>query len=227
MKKEPPWLLIVAAVLLLGGGVALAETAPSERAGRKPDDDKDGADLVRRANLPAAAAWRSDFASQGISDSVAAALSRWAGIESSGNPLGKSRLGERGLLQCSEKTALGVGGPYSKAEWESLADKGTSRQEHTRLAIQLYRWLWNHASKYIKDPPTEEIDQVWYAKLMHQWPADFHGKSSVGMHGPAGTMAHELAARWAANAPHSLHRLRAANVVAFGLPEPWGIMPNA
>jgi hypothetical protein len=217
-------LLVLAAVLLLAGsGKAGEASAAGASAPRKRDDTTaDDVALMKRANLPAALAWRPDFEAHGISSEVAAALSRWAGIESSGNPLGQSKLGERGLLQCSKATALMKGGPYTQVEWDALIDPKTPRDEHVRLAIQLYEWLKKRALSHVADPPSGDVDGVWYAKLMHQWPADFVGKTSVGMHGPALAMAQELESRWASGAPHSLHRLHAADVVAFGLPQPWG-----
>jgi hypothetical protein len=220
--KNGTLILIIAGVILLGMSGAAAELEAKNPSRVPQDDGKDGVDLVRRANLPAALAWYPDFVAHGMSADVAHALCRWAGIESSGNPLANSKLGERGLLQCSKATALMAGGPYTQVEWDSLADKTTTRDTHARLAVQLYEWLKKRALGYVKDAPGGELDGVWYAKMMHQWPADFHGKASVSMHGPAADMARELGARWATGAPHSLHRLRAANVVAFGLPEPWG-----
>jgi hypothetical protein len=221
MKLDRTMLLIVGGILLLGGVAASGATLPPQPPRKKPDDDKDGADLVRRANLPAASAWRADFAAHGLSDSLAAALARWAGIESSGNPIATSRLGERGLLQCSKNTALMAGGPYTQVEWDSLVDKTTPRTTHARLAIQLYEWLAARAAKYVPDMPGDDADRVFYAKLYHQWPADFHGKAAVGLHGPALDMAHDLAVKWSVGSPHSLHRLRAASVVAWNAPAPW------
>ena len=218
---DPMLLALIAAVLLLGGS-SKAEAPTGGPAAKRDDTSAEDALLVKRANLPAALAWRPDFVAHGLTDTLAAALSRWAGIESSGNPLAASKLGERGLLQCSKATALMKGGPYTQIEWDALADPKTSRDEHVRLAIQLYEWLRARALSHVADPPSDEASGVWYAKLMHQWPADFIGKTSVHMHGAAPEMAAELEARWASGAPHSLHRLHAANVVAFGLPQAWG-----
>jgi hypothetical protein len=218
---DPMLLVLIAAVLLLGGS-SKAEAPTGGPAAKREDTSAEDALLMKRANLPAALAWRPDFVAHGLSDALAAALSRWAGIESSGNPLASSKLVERGLLQCSKATALMKGGPYTQVEWDSLVDPKTPRDTHVRLAIQLFEWLAARALARVADPPSDDAGKVFYAKMMHQWPADFIGKTSVHMHGPAEDMSRELEARWASGAPHSLHRLHAANVVAFGLPTPWG-----
>jgi len=197
--------LVVFLLIAADGGTSHAQTA-------------DDSDLLRRAVLPAARAWFNDFTSQGILAPVANALTRWAGIESSGNPLATSKLGERGLLQCGEAVGKVV---YSPTEWAALISPETTRSEHVRLAIKLFVWLSTQAAKYVSDWPSEPLDRVFYAKMLHQWPADFHGAKSQHMHGPAIAMARELAARWQGSAPKSFHRLHAASVVAFGVLNPW------
>lgn len=210
-------LLILVGLMLFGG--KQAQAAPSSR--RRPATpeeaaEADGAALVQRATIPRAIAWQGLFSGQGLSDPVSAALSRWAGIESAGNPLALSKLGERGLLQCMESTGLG-GKIYSPGEWAALTDPATSAETHAQLAAKLFRAMWERAAKHITDPPSDPVDQVFYAKLFHQWPKDFLVEN---MHGPALPTAVELAKRWA-DKPKSMHRLRAAAVVAWGLPQPW------
>jgi hypothetical protein len=205
-------LLILFAALLLGGGKK-AQAAPNRRS---PEEEAaaDGAALVRRASQ--GSRWASLFQAAGVDAATAEALARWAGIESGGNPLAVSKLGERGLLQCMESTGL-RGKIFSPGEWVALSDPATSDTTHAQLAVKLFRAMWAKAKPRVKDAPTNPIDQVFYAKLMHQWPRDFWDEK---MHGPALPMAAELAQRWAGK-PKSTHRLRAAAVVAFGVPEPW------
>lgn len=210
-------LLLLAGLLLLGG--KKAQAAPANR--RRPATPEeaaaaDGAALVRRATAPQAVQWQPLFSGQGLPDATSSSLSRWAGIESSGNPLAVSKLGERGLLQCMESTGIG-GKIYSPGEWAALADPATAAETHAQLAVKLYRAMWERAAKLMTNPPSDPVDQLFYAKLFHQWPRDFKTEK---MHGPALPMAVELAKRWA-DKPKSLHRLRAASVVAFGVPEPW------
>ena len=70
------------------------------------------------------------------------------------------------------------------------------------------------AARYIETPPVDPVDQIWYAYLYHQRPVDVRDSH---MHGPAAEMSIELAADWHTDA-HKLHRLMAANVVAWGDP---------
>ena len=205
-------LLIGAAFLLLGdkggggggGKGGSSSTAPAT----------DGVVLAARAAT--GAKWRAVFISQDQPPIVADALARWAGIESGGNPLNASKLGERGLFQCLQSTALQANGPYTAADWSALGDKRTTGETHAALAIKLYRWCWTRASKYVSNPPTNAIDKVWYAKLYHQRPTMV---STAKMHGPAIPMARSMAMTWKGT-DFKMHYLRAANVVAFGTYKP-------
>lgn len=225
LSKSDTAVAVVAGLILLGAKKAFASESPS---GKKASSD-DGTKLVARANQPAAMAWIPAFMqvhamSKGtpihITEPLAQAYARWAGIESSGNPLIPSRLDERGLMQVGPA----LGGPattppppaFEQSDWVALTDPETSHEQHVDMAIHYVDWLYGRAAHYISDPPTDGIDQIWYAKLYHQRPVDLRdGK----MHGPAIAMAKELASRWA-NDAKSMHRLRAANVVAFGTPTP-------
>lgn len=189
----------------------------------------DGEKLIARANQPTALAWVPIFHSahiqvkghpEELSNELAQAYARWAGIESSGIPTKPSRLDERGLFQVGPK----LGGPatvppppaFEQSDWVALSDPDTTQEQHADMAIHYVDWLYGRALKYIADPPTDPIDQTWYAKLYHQRPADLKdGK----LHGPAVPMARELAKRWS-NDAKAMHRLRAANVVAFGVYNP-------
>jgi hypothetical protein len=171
------------------------------------------AGLVARATQIPAQLWVPNFEREGVGNILASGLARWIGIESSGNPLAVSSLGERGLLQCTPETAKLV---FSTDEWNSLNSPTTLRSVQARLALKQYRWHWARARTYIDDPPGDDAipDQLWYAKLHHERPADLSG-ASPKLHGPAQLMARELAVRWRLNA-QSLLRLAAANVVAWG-----------
>jgi Transglycosylase SLT domain len=210
VSKQDTYVAVGLGLLLLGGKRALAAARPS--AASSPEDD--GAHLVARANQAAALAWVTLFVDAGADPLLAAALARWAGIESSGNPYAVSRLGERGLFQAGPHTV--EEGGLNAQEWGALTDRRTPREQLARLNAKYVIWLWHRAERYVEQPPTDPIDQVWYAKLYHQWPVDVRdGK----LHGEALPMAHELATRWAGDAKRT-HRLLAANVVAWGTPTP-------
>lgn len=224
--------LIGLAILFLWGGgkkkaaarppSSAGSTTPSSAppaaagAGRPSRVGPDGEALLKRAAQSAAAAWAPTFDAQGVDLDQAEALARWAGIESSGNPLAVSSLGERGLLQVS--AASQSDGALSAAEWRALTDPATSPDEHARMAVELFEWLVNRAMAHVADPPppTDHESAMWYAKMYHARPVDVRdGK----FHGPARAMARELFERWRGDET-KLHRLRAANVVAFGEPNP-------
>src|SRR5262245_53431270 len=99
--------LIIAALLLLGGSkAARAALAPAATKQKKAADALDRiAGLQARANQASAKAWIPDLIAAGASPELAEALSRWIGIESSGNPSKPSSAGEYGLLQILPSTA--------------------------------------------------------------------------------------------------------------------------
>lgn len=191
-----------------GGGGKLPPETPSNAV-------DDGIKLQARANQAQAAAWHPILMSQDATDSQAGALTRWIGIESSGDATIVSSLGERGLLQIGK--AMQSDGALTDAEFEALSSPATTKEEHARMAMKLLRWLVQRVSKHVGNFPTDGApDQIWYAKLYHQRPVDVRdGK----LHGPAQPMARELAQRWAKD-PKKMHLLRAANVVAFGVAAP-------
>lgn len=229
--------LVVLGLLVLGGRKALASSPARGGKGKgarkrreTPEEAAaDGAHLVQRANQQTALAWAPIFAAQSlhkgegapmhITPELAAALARWTGIESSGIPITSAR-DERGIMQVGPT----LGGPATKppppafndGEWLTLSDPDTPHDIQAGWAMHYVDWLYGRAVKYIKDPPADLVDELWYAKLYHQRPVDVaEGK----MHGPAVAMARELAKRWADDAV-AMHRLRAANVVAWGNPTP-------
>ena len=210
VSKDDAAIAAGVALLLFGGRKALASS--SSKAPASAADD--GAALVKRANQERARAWTLAFTDGGGAPDVAAALARWIGIESSGDALNKSRLNERGLMQAGPQTV--AEGGLTQQEWDALTNPATSKAAQAGLAVKYVAWLWSRAQRYIDAPPTDDIDQIWYAKLYHQWPVDVRDGE---LHGEALSMARELATRWASDAKR-MHRLRAANVVAWGRPEP-------
>lgn len=181
-----------------------------------PDVDPvgDGLALMARAEQEAASKWAVLFMDHPVSPLTAQALARWAGIESSGDRNVVSSLNERGLMQVGPQTV--EEGGMTAADWNRLVDPSVSNKDVAGIAVRYVDWLWQRASRHLTDAPKDPIDQVWYAKLYHQWPVDVR---DGGFHGPALEMARELATRWADDAKR-MHRLRAANVVAFGDPTP-------
>lgn len=222
ISKNDTVIGVIVGLILLGGRKAFAAVS------QKTIDD-DGAKLMARANQPTALAWVPVFMSAHvqakgapvhITEALAQAYARWAGIESSGNALANSRIDERGLMQVGPL----LGGPatqppppaFEQSDWVALTDPETSHERQADMAIHYVDWLYGRALKYIANPSSDPIDQVWYAKLYHQRPVDLRdGK----MGGPAREMARTLAKRWAGDSK-AMHRLRAANVVAFGVPNP-------
>ena len=104
-------------------------------------------------------------------------------------------------------------------EWSALLNPSTTNQQHAHMAMRQANWLWHRADPHIANPPdpvTDPISGIWYAYLEQQRPTDVRDGN---LHGPALSMARELAQTWAGDAG-KMHRLRAANVVAFGTPNP-------
>jgi hypothetical protein len=205
-------LIGVVILFLIGSKKAKASTT-----GKNPDDD--AASLLARANQHMSIDWIALFENEGEPAAHADAWARWAALESSGNPRKVSTLGERGLFQLG--AAAQKDGALTDVEWSALLNPATTNQQHAHMALRQANWLWHRASKKITDPPdgvnaAEDFESgVWYAYLEQQWPADV----TKALHGPALPMARELAVKWQ-NDPKRMHRLRAANVVAFGEPNP-------
>jgi hypothetical protein len=215
MGTEALILLAVAALFLLNGKAHAATSVGGSARGTPPSND--GAALVKRANSGRAGAWTTFLTDQGISQELAGCLARWIGIESGGNPLAVSPMGERGLLQAMPNTGAVI---FTPGEWAALTDKATTNAEHARLAIKEFDWLWGKAAARVSGDVAAltDTDRAFYAKLYHQWPRDFW---AIKMHGPALAMAGVLAKTWEGQ-PKALHRLKAASVVAWNNPEPWG-----
>ena len=208
------------ALLLMGGRgkqkagpkASSTSTAPKHPNGAVATPIEDAAHLLKRANQPQALAWAAAFADF-TSPPAALALARWAGLESSGNPnVRPTSLGERGLMQAGKDSVSE--GVMSQVDWADMINPRTSREDQAAIAVRYVHQLWLRAARYIETPPVDPVDQIWYAYLYHQRPVDVRDSH---MHGPAAEMSIELAADWHTDA-HKLHRLMAANVVAWGDP---------
>lgn len=186
----------------------------SAKASVYPNAPNDNA-LLNRANQKTALDWIPTFVDQGRTEHEAAAYARWAGIESGGNPLAVSPLGERGLFQCMPSTAL-VDKAMRPEDWAATQRPQTTRREHARIAAALLSWCLVRAMRKVRNPPNDPQSRIWYAKMYHSRPADFNGQI---MHGPALLMARQLENEWKGR-PKSLYRLHVANVIAFGTPNP-------
>lgn len=171
---------------------------------------------VARANQQRAKDWTPLLVKAGASPEVAEKLARWIGLESSGNPLALSRIGERGLLQSTKTTALKTK-LFTPTQWEELQSPKTTRERHAALAMHQYAFHVRRAKMRVSNPPAPtSADWVFYAKLDHTRPVDLQ---EAKPHGAALPMARDLQTRWA-NDPARMQRLAMANVIAFGKVQP-------
>ena len=196
----------IAIYLLASGKKSSAATLPAHQGGAAGTDES----LLRRADQ--ASEWVSILVYDlGIPEAEAAADARWFGIESSGVATATSSQGERGLAQITKTSAL-TEKALTQAEWDAMASVTTSEQEQARIALKVIAWCYVRASKYIKVPPIDPIEHIWYAKLYHQSPVDVRDAKLTG---DAFADAARLEKTWANDAKR-LHYLHAANVVAWG-----------
>ena len=146
-----------------------------------------------------------------LSPDIAAAVCRWIGIESSGDPLAVSSQGERGLTQITKTSAL-TEKALTQAEWDALSSVTTSDIDRARLAWKIVEWCWDRAKKYVAGGQARDaIDQLWYAKMYHQRPVEVRDGA---MTGDAAADSRRLEAAWASD-PKKIRHLHAANVVAW------------
>ena len=198
----------VALWFLFGESKSKAATASQERS--SVDDE-----LLKRANQAHAHdPWFAIFTQDShppLDADIAAAICRWIGIESSGNPLEVSSSGERGLVQITKTSAL-TEGALTSAEWDAMISPTTSPQEQARIAWKIIEWCWDRAKKYVAGGVAKDaIDQLWYAKLYHQRPVDVRDGKLTG---DAAADSRRLEHEWAGSTQR-LHYLHAANVVAW------------
>lgn len=230
MNDDDLLLLVVGAGLLMGKGTPTARGTPPEAG--KPTTAKGPTGpatatatpaaarkvtapaaaripkLAARANQAAALAWIPTLERVGATKEEAAGLARWIGLESSGNPLAVSSAGERGLLQITPSTAKLA---LTDSEWARMVDKGTTREEHARIALKQYRW---HVKRAGLPDTAATTDKLWYAKVHHMRPAALRATTAR----PAAPVAAKLAAGQATTDKDKV-RVAAANVVAFGRAE--------
>jgi len=177
---------------------------------RRTTTRKRKSNLVRRSGQKRARGWIPDLKRAGASHDLAVKVARWIGIESSGNPLALSRIGERGLLQATKSSQKRI---FTRGEREKLKSPATSRAEHARMALKQFAYHRKRAKRWVNNAPPEKSnkDWVWYAKMHHTRPRDLReGK----VHGPALQMARDLWLR-AAGDKKRRQRLAMANVAAF------------
>jgi hypothetical protein len=207
VKRDTLILAVVVAGLLLIGGDAAAALPK-----RKENDVDDGQALVKRAGT--GYRWARVFEAAGASAALAAGLSRWVGIESGGNPLAVSRLGERGLLQALPTTRKSF---FSDAEWAELGDAATTDERHAALALKELAWITDQAAKRTTSPlDRDDVGTVlFFSKMYHQRPKDLYDVKLPGDGRAANAL---LALAWGPKAPNSDHRRKAAAVVAWGYP---------
>jgi hypothetical protein len=210
--------LIIGALAFLGLAKSASAASSSTSTGPKPTkkaaqaaDALDRASkLQARANQDAAKKWIPDLIAAGASPYLAAALSRWIGIESSGNPSKPSKAGEYGLLQILPSTAKEA---LTPGEWLQLKDPTTSRADQAKIAIKQFMWHQSKAKKYVKKWPGNDAGaSVFYAKMHHTRPADL---KAVKLTGDASADQRALVAKFK-NDPAALLRLASASVVTWG-----------
>lgn len=255
ISKQDTAVAAILGLLALTGKKASASTGPRKPgAGWKPrDPEKDAQALHKRANQKEAGAWAVTFADipgHPLSPLTAAALARWAGIESSGKATTRSRLDERGLMQAGPASV--TDGELTPDEFAQLINPQTTRAQHAALAVKYVDALANKAMTYVANPPKDPVDLLWYAKLWHQRPVDVRDAGIVGpdaegkqvltatghpagMTGDALSDSHALAVKYVGTLQHALasgdlagaqaadnalHRLHAANMVAWGTATP-------
>jgi hypothetical protein len=221
-------------LLVAGGGVAKAALsegkAKARGKGKKTTetDDEAAADaqhLMARANQPEATAWVPYFENNdlhpksgspiAVTHDLASAIGRWIGLESSGDPTIVSTVGERGLLQAGKQSVSE--GLLMPDQWDALIDPTTGKMAQASINMYYLDSLYGAAAKHIKNPvPGDWASDVWYAYMWHYRPKDFTDNKFSGH---AIDMARMLAKKWKGQA-QPMHRLRAANIVAFGTPTP-------
>lgn len=173
------------------------------------------AHLLSRATQHSAMAWAPYFQDVGEIPAVADALSRWAGIESSGEPT-ISTLGERGILQAGKQT-VSEGG-MSQADWDELGGNDILPNEQARIGAHYWRWLFTRAATHLGAPPTDPIDQVWFAYQYHQRPKDFTQWGQLPSVAALAS-AYLLGRGHTNNDDELLKRVTASNIVAWGTPD--------
>lgn len=210
-----PITIAVLAILFMGGKSA----APSDAKGLVSRDHvASPIELVTRATQARAMAWAPDFIDVGETPAVADALSRWAGLESGGDPTAVSRLGERGLLQAGTQT-VGEGG-MTQADWDDYAQAGQLPNQVARISVSYATWLFKRAASHLGPipPNMDPTDMIWFAYQYHQRPKDFTQWGPLPANAAAAS-AYLLGRAHLNNDAALAKRVAASNVVAFGTPD--------
>lgn len=215
-------LLALGLLFLLGGKKSQQsqqQQAAAAAVAQKGLDAADGQKLLARAHQAAAAQWAGVFMDAGATAPEAAALARWAGLESSGNPNPQPPGNGGGLMQ------VGKGfvdmGALTADQYARLTKSTTSAKENATLAIKYAHWLADQAARLVgAQLPNDPADRTWFAYYYHQRPVDVRDLVA-----PLAKQLSTTSARTLADVlgqtltdPASLHRLRASNVVAFDAP---------
>jgi len=165
----------------------------------------------RRAAQQRARDWIPHLIAAGASPELAAGLARWIGIESSGNPIAVSKIGERGLLQATKTSALAEK-LFTPAEWGALNSPNTTKAQHAKLALKQFGYHVARARRWVVNPPpiTDVASWLYYAKAHHSRPKDL---TDDKVHGPGALMNRELLKRHEGK-PDRSKRIYSAMVVA-------------
>lgn len=124
-------------------------------------------------------------------------LGAWAGLESGGNPMAKSSLGEIGLLQIGLDTLSDMikAGILSAADESALRSSSTPDAIHADIAVRFFLGLISAVKR--KAPAyTDPADQIWAAKMQHALPLMLTELGAQGILGANRVDAHRNFARY-------------------------------
>ena len=214
---DPVSLLILAVILGSGGKSDGSHTGESKGLTARTHISTPH-ELLARAIQPAAMAWSPFFLDVGEIPATADALSRWAGLESGGDPTIESILGERGLLQAGKQT-VSEGG-MSQQDWDIYDSPGTLPNQVARISSDYASWLFHRAASHLSGDLSSMIptDRVWFAYQYHQRPKDFTQWGQLPSNAAAAAV--YLLGRAHLNNDAQLEkRVTASNVVAWATPD--------
>lgn len=216
----PDGLALAAIALLLLGKKKPGGSAASSPAAAAAGATTDGGKLLSRAHQAPAQAWLPIFMDAGATPAEAAAMTRWAGLESSGNPRPMPPGNGGGLMQ------VGRGfvdmGAMTTTEHARLTNPATSNKEQAVLALKYVRWCADQAARLLSPLAlgNDTDDRMWWGYSYHQRPVDVRD-----VYAPHARQFSSANARYLADVlgsllkdANALHRLRASNVVAFDAP---------
>lgn len=114
-----------------------------------------------------------------LGSDAAAAAGRWIGIESGGNPLAVSSMGERGLAQIMEKSLVDL--KVSRDEWDAMSRPSTSEDTHAKIAAKIMSNEVANASKLLQGMSGIEWGSLAIGKLRHALPLMLRELHDQGM----------------------------------------------